>query len=48
MQQDDVLIATMTVREQFEFALKITTNLSENECNEKVDALIDRLGLQSC
>lgn len=38
----------MTVREQFEFALKITTNMTDRECNEKVDALIDRLGLQAC
>lgn len=48
MQQDDVLVATMTVKELFTFAVQITTDISKAACMEKVHDLIKRLGLLSC
>jgi ABC-type multidrug transport system ATPase subunit len=46
--QDDILVPTMTPRESFEFALKITTNLTNEQVKEKVDELVKRLGLREC
>ena len=48
MEQDDALVSTMTPKECFEFALKITSYVSNEECEEKVEELIGRLGLKSC
>jgi ABC-type multidrug transport system ATPase subunit len=48
VQQDDVLIQTMTPRECFEFAIMMTSSLSRYEAQERVERMLDRLGIQSC
>ena len=48
VQQDDVLVETMTPREQLTFACRMTTNKTESEVKMKVDSLILELGLTSC
>ena len=48
VEQDDFLISTMTVRELFEFSVRITTYLTPTECADRVNELIQRLGLDSC
>lgn len=48
VQQDDVLVETMTPRECLVFACRMTTRKTEPEVKKKVDALIDELGLKAC
>lgn len=48
VQQDDILIETMTPRESFIFATKMRTVLPERMILDKVDDIIKRLGLQIC
>ena len=48
VQQDDVLMGTYTVRELIQFAAQIRTNQDENEIEEKVNSIIQRLGLDEC
>jgi ABC-type multidrug transport system ATPase subunit len=38
----------MTPKECFEFALKITSYVTNEECERRCDELISRLGLKSC
>jgi len=45
VQQDDILIETMTPRESFTFAAKLRTGLTDFEIPNKVDEIIERLGL---
>lgn len=45
VQQDDILIETMTPRESFAFAAKLRTGLTDFEIPNKVDEIIERLGL---
>lgn len=45
VQQDDVLIETMTPRESFVFAAKLRTSLDDFNIIVKVENLISRLGL---
>lgn len=46
VQQDDVLIETMTPRESFIFAARLRTTLDEFNILVKVEQIIQRLGLQ--
>ena len=46
--QQDVLVATMTPRELFVFAAKLRTNLNFAEIDDKVEDLLNRLGLVHC
>ena len=48
IQQDDILIETMTARESFRFAAKLRTNLDDEGIETKVTELINKLGLQMC
>lgn len=48
MQQDDVLNETMTPKEHFEFASRITSDKSAAEVDLKVEDVIKRLKLQDC
>jgi len=48
VQQDDILIETMTPRESFEFAAKLRTGLSAEEIPKKAQEIIERLGLAQC
>ena len=48
VQQDDILLETFTPVEQFRFAAKLRTNLTEEEIELKVKNLINRLGLKNC
>ena len=48
VQQDDVLVATMTPLECFTFAVKLRANLSPAKQLDKVDELLYRLGLWNC
>ncbi|XP_068443907.1 broad substrate specificity ATP-binding cassette transporter ABCG2 [Clinocottus analis] len=45
--QDDVVMGTLTVRENFRFsaALRLPTSVSQKEKEEKIDTLINQLGL---
>jgi ABC-type multidrug transport system ATPase subunit len=45
VQQDDILIETMSPRESFEFAARLRTNLPPSEVPKKAQEIIDRLGL---
>lgn len=45
MQQDDVLIETMTPRESFIFAAKLRTTLDDYNILVKVEQVLSRLGL---
>lgn len=48
--QDDVVMGTLTVRENFEFSasLRLPSKLSRRERNERVDTVIQELGLGHC
>jgi ABC-type multidrug transport system ATPase subunit len=46
--QEDALLGTLTPRECFLFAAKLTLNLSERQLNDRVEELILDLGLTSC
>ncbi|XP_046345646.1 broad substrate specificity ATP-binding cassette transporter ABCG2-like isoform X1 [Haliotis rufescens] len=48
--QDDVVMGTLTVRENFQFsaALRLPSNTSQMERDSRVDAVIDELGLNQC
>ena len=49
VQQDDVLIDTMTPIECFTFALKMTSNgISNQEISHRCEAMIDKLRLNGC
>ena len=48
VQQDDILLGTMTPKELFSFSLQMTSTLSSEEVKARVDALIERLRLDSC
>ena len=48
VQQDDILIETMTPLESFVFAAKLRTNLSPDKIDEKVQDVLSRLGLTYC
>ena len=48
VQQDDILIETMNAVESFRFAAKLRTSLSNTQIEERVNAIIQRLGLQNC
>jgi ABC-type multidrug transport system ATPase subunit len=45
VQQDDILIETMSAREAFTFAAKLRTTLKEQDLEKTVDRLLERLGL---
>lgn len=45
VQQDDILIETMTARECFRFAAKLRTTLDPESIEVKINELVDRLGL---
>ena len=48
--QDDIVMGTLTVRENFLFSasLRLPSSLSSKERNEKVDTVIQELGLTHC
>ena len=48
--QDDIVMGTLTVRENFLFSasLRLPSSLSSKERNEKVDTVIEELGLSHC
>lgn len=48
VQQDDVLIETFTPRESFTFAAKLRTALSPDMIDNKVNEIIQKLGLTQC
>ena len=48
VQQDDVLLETFTPEESFRFAARLRTSLSASRIEEKVDEIVDRLGLKNC
>eukprot|EP00347_Sterkiella_histriomuscorum_P018132 403346668 len=48
VQQDDVLIETMTPRESFIFAARLRTSLDEFNILVKVEQIIQRLGIGQC
>jgi ABC-type multidrug transport system ATPase subunit len=48
VQQDDVLQPTYTPKELFEFAAKIRTNLPNDVIEERVESVIQRLGISEC
>jgi ABC-type multidrug transport system ATPase subunit len=45
VQQDDVLLETMTPEESFRFAAKLRTSLSNDQVEDKIESIITRLGL---
>ena len=45
VQQDDILLETMTPEESFRFAGKLRTNLDHQSIDNKISDIIDRLGL---
>ena len=48
--QDDVVLGTLTVREnlQFSAALRLPSHLTRKERKERVEKVIDELGLRAC
>ena len=48
VQQEDGLMDVLSPREIFEFACRIRIGCSEAETQKRVDAIIERLSLQSC
>ena len=48
--QDDVVTGTLTVRENLHFsaALRLPSNMTYTERKERVNRVIDELGLQNC
>lgn len=48
VQQDDVLVQTLTPKELLTFAAKMKTNLSEALIDARVERILRRLGLQGC
>ena len=48
VQQDDVLMATMTVKEVLYFAARMRTKLDGHGVKNRVGSLIERLGLEAC
>lgn len=48
VQQDDVLLETFTPEESFRFAARLRTSLSDHRIEDKIDEVVQRLGLQGC
>jgi len=48
VQQDDVLLETFTPEETLRFAAKLRTNLKGKDLEDKVDDILNRLGLLEC
>ena len=48
VQQDDILVETLTPKELLTFAARIMTNLSQEAVEERVERTLKRLGLVSC
>ncbi len=48
VQQDDILTGVMTPYELFEFAYKIRSGKEGTEVHERVEKVLDKLGLQLC
>jgi len=48
VQQDDILMSTMTPYECFKFACRLATTLKPDEVEARVEQLLTGLGLQSC
>lgn len=48
VQQDDVLLETFTPEESFRFAARLRTSLNSQSVENKVQDVIDRLGLRDC
>lgn len=46
--QEDALLGTLTPRECFTFAAKLTMKLSKRQLEDRVEELITDLGLGSC
>ena len=46
--QDDVIFAYFTVKEALIFAAKLKLNCTDEEINQRVEDLIQELGLQDC
>ena len=48
--QDDVVLGTLSVRENllFSAALRLPSNTTIKQMKERVDKVIEELGLQSC
>ena len=48
IQQDDILISTMTPREAFKFAARLRTSLEDETIERKINELLKRLRLTNC
>ena len=48
VQQDDILISTMTPRECLLFAAKMTSNLNHDEALDRVEKMLTRLSIKGC
>jgi ABC-type multidrug transport system ATPase subunit len=48
VQQDDVLLGSLTPRELFKFACKMRTPLTYLEIESRVDSLVSALKLEAC
>ena len=48
VQQDDILLGVMTPYELFEFAYKIRSGKEGKEVHDRVEKVLDKLGLQLC
>ena len=48
--QDDIIMGTLTVRENFHFsaALRLPSNMTFKQRKERVESIIDELGLTKC
>ena len=48
VEQDDILLSTMTPRESFRFAARLRTNYSPPEIEDKIAKTVQELGLEQC
>ena len=48
VQQDDILIETMTPRECFFFAARMTSDLSPEKASINVENMLERLSIKAC